>query len=169
VYKVYLTNSLRALLLVVTVLIFLMYYLQKQPVQGLRAYVVLTGSMKPAISEGSLVVTKVVPYSSYGVGTIVAFPAPGRSGVTILHRVNQRIEDQNGVVRVLTKGDANSEKDSWFLNLALITGKEVVVVPWLGYLLHVLTLPLGFVITAILVGIFIVVPELKYLISLIQI
>lgn len=138
------------------------WLLIQQPIRGLRAYVVLSGSMKPAIQIGSLVVTKTLPSTAYRPGLVVAFPAPGNREETVLHRLYSLRRNAAGAVEVITKGDANNGTDLWVLNLASLQGSSVVVIPWLGYLLHILTTPLGFVCTALLLFGFVVLPEIRY-------
>lgn len=140
------------------------WWLVQQPIRGLRAYVVLSGSMSPTIPVGSLVLTRNISPNAYRPGLIVAFPAPGNRQATVLHRINRLRRNNAGAVEVITKGDANVGTDLWVLNLASLEGSMMVGIPWLGYLLHMLTTPFGFVFTALLLFGFIVLPEIRFLV-----
>src|SRR5438034_11360898 len=54
---------------------------------GFRGEVILSGSMRPHLAPGDLVVVERVAPAQMRVGDVVSFSAPGRRGVTITHRV----------------------------------------------------------------------------------
>lgn len=75
---------------------------------GIGATTVLTGSMRPAIDPGDLVITRISEGSTIGVGDIVI----AKSGdISIAHRVVE-VRDLNGLNRLTTKGDANATIDT---------------------------------------------------------
>ena len=98
-------------------------------VADLRIATVLSGSMRPTISPGDLVVTAPVPVSSLRVGDVITFVPPTGTQVLI-----HRISSMEGAV-VTTRGDANNADDPWHVTLAGSTSYRLVaVVPFVGWL-----------------------------------
>lgn len=94
------------------------------PIWGIRADVVLSGSMEPALKTGSIVFTdtgRTLPE----IGDIITYRL-GNSYVT--HRVIRKTEE--GFV---TKGDANGAEDSAYVRESQIEGLVIFSVPVLGY------------------------------------
>ena len=85
----------------------------------MKAYVVASSSMEPAITAGSVVY----------VGDIVSFQA-GDAMVT--HRIVS-VDREHGMA--VTKGDANQVCDSAPLSLDAVEGKVRFHIPGIGYLL----------------------------------
>src|SRR5687767_8761046 len=65
---------------------------------GLRPFVVRSGSMAPAIDTGDIVVTRPVTPDQLGSGDVVTFRDPSRSDALVTHRV----------VKVTQQGDRYS-------------------------------------------------------------
>ena len=94
---------------------------------------VLTGSMRPGIQPGDLVL--VVPEATTAVepGQVVLFRPPG-NGEPVVHRV-LAVSDAGGVPAIRTKGDANNVADPWNARLPGSRAWRVrAVVPDAGYL-----------------------------------
>ncbi|XP_065887576.1 signal peptidase complex catalytic subunit SEC11A-like [Dysidea avara] len=72
--------------------------------------VVLSGSMEPAFHRGDLLFLTNLQDDPIRVGEIVVFNIKGRD-IPIVHRVIKVHEDENGDVKLLTKGDNNSVDD----------------------------------------------------------
>ncbi len=85
-----------------------------------RAVPVLSGSMAPKYKTGALVVTHSKPASKLQTGDVIAFRPPvGYTNVNtrpVMHRVVQ-IEQRDGHMTVMTKGDANASPDPWLLDM----------------------------------------------------
>ena len=77
---------------------------------------VLSGSMRPGLPVGGVVVTERVPLGSLRVGDVAVFHPPGARATTYVHRIISLQDGPDGVV-VRTKGDANLEPDPWALRL----------------------------------------------------
>ena len=75
---------------------------------GIGITTVLTGSMRPAIDPGDLVVTQLSTASTITAGDVVVFD---NSGTPYAHRVVE-VRPLNGLQRLTTKGDANSVIDT---------------------------------------------------------
>ncbi len=102
---------------------------------GIKLYTVQSGSMEPAVSAGSLVLSK--PTEDYQIGDIVTFKAEedrlvNNPKYTITHRIFEINETEIGIEYV-TKGDANDTRDSQAISKDLILGKTIFSIPFLGY------------------------------------
>lgn len=75
---------------------------------GIGVTTVLTGSMRPAIDPGDLVVTQVTQAAAVSTGDVVVVTSGDER---IAHRVVE-IRPLNGLNRLTTKGDANSTIDT---------------------------------------------------------
>jgi len=72
-----------------------------------------TGSMEPAIHQGSAIVVDPIPVSDIVVGDVIVFAAPETGRMTV-HRVVE-VDDDDGLRTFTTKGDANQGPDPWRL------------------------------------------------------
>ena len=116
-------------------------------IAGIQSFVVLTGSMEPNISTGSVIYTKI--QSNYARGDVIAFQQNDR---TITHRIINL--DKTG--KFVTKGDTNNAPDSDTVSKDKIIGKEVFSLPFLGYFIRFLSTLQGFIL-------FIVAPILIFI------
>jgi signal peptidase I len=93
---------------------------------------ILTGSMRPAGNPGDVFITKRVQASSLRVGDIIAVHNQ-TTGVFYAHRIIG-IRLQNGVVRIVTKGDANpsADHDPFLTSQHAPTSKEIFRILWVG-------------------------------------
>lgn len=109
-------------------------------VNGLQSQVVLTGSMRPTIQPGDLVITDSTPVSQLAVGDVIAFFPPGEPQA-VLHRIaTLTVEDAGSTVT--TRGDANSMDDPWRATLRGDTAYRLAfVVPLIGWLTELRGLP----------------------------
>ncbi|MDP2919852.1 MAG: signal peptidase I [Dehalococcoidia bacterium] len=87
-------------------------------------YFVKSGSMRPVINPGDIVITG--PVGEVRTGNIITFEQ-GEAIVT--HRV---IAIENGKLR--TKGDANEDPDTDPLTLNRVQGKYLLKIPFIGYI-----------------------------------
>ena len=103
---------------------------------GIRSFVVLTGSMEPAIPVGSIVFTK--NFQVYTPNDIVAFKT---GNVIVTHRIID-FEIKNNEYFYKTQGDANKTPDSQQISGSQILGKTFYIVPYVGKLaIFIKTLP----------------------------
>lgn len=96
---------------------------------GLKMYTVDSGSMEPAVKNGSVVV--VMPRAAYKTGEVISFFAKTETGPKI---ITHRVERIGGNVYI-TKGDANSALDE-VVEPRLVIGKVVFAIPWIGNLIE---------------------------------
>ncbi|MGM0439091.1 MAG: signal peptidase I [Patescibacteria group bacterium] len=109
---------------------------------------VVSGSMEPEISVGSLVV--IVPEDNLEVGDIITF-RKGKNLVT--HRVVSRQNDT-----YITAGDANDTTDPKPVDKESVVGEVAFSIPFLGFFIQGVQTPLGFTIF-IFIGLLIILIE----------
>jgi signal peptidase I len=97
--------------------------------------------MEPAIALGSAVIVEPVAPTSLAVGDVVSLRSgPGRAIFT--HRII-RIGRGDGGLWVETKGDANAAPDPSLTPASAVIGRVTVAIPKIGYLIAVLSTPVG--------------------------
>ncbi|WP_026315995.1 signal peptidase I [Actinokineospora enzanensis] len=100
-----------------------------------QPYVVLSGSMAPAIRPGDVVIVGSLLTEHPVPGAVIAFPDPAEPDRTLLHRV-ARVDELGNLI---TKGDANPVADSTPVDPETVHGQGRLRVPWVGlpmYWLH---------------------------------
>ena len=125
---------------------------------GAKLLVVLSQSMEPNMPMGSIVVSRPVPASEIEVGDAITFqsPDPADQSALITHRVVELVG--SGIaVRFRTQGDAVEEPDLRLVAPQHLVGRVWFSVPYLGYAVHFMRAPLGFILflglpTVLLVG-----------------
>jgi signal peptidase len=93
------------------------------------SYVVMSGSMTPALKPGDLILVKKASPETVEIGDIVTVKY--ETGV-FTHRVFEK-KFEDGIYLFRTKGDANEDPDPSWWNASQIIGKTVFVIP-LGHL-----------------------------------
>lgn len=107
---------------------------------GIQSFVVLSGSMEPTVSIGSIVYTKET--KAYQVKDIISYKTAG--GQTVTHRIVEILRKPEGVF-YRVKGDANKTADNELVPAKSVLGKAEVLILLLGYLVYFTrTLP-GFI------------------------
>lgn len=97
-----------------------------------RVYAIESGSMRPTLPVGSLVVLRPVHARGIAVGDIITFHRPGAAAVLVTHRVVAR-EQRAGRTFFVTKGDANGAPDAWRVPASGTGWRYAFSVPSLGY------------------------------------
>jgi signal peptidase I len=99
-----------------------------------RFTVIDTGSMRPTLNPGDVVVLGSEPIADLTPGQIVAFHPPGEPRLTVMHRVFSIHRLRNGVI-IQTKGDANNATDPWHARITSNTvWREELKLSTVGYL-----------------------------------
>jgi signal peptidase len=129
------------------------------PFAGWHIDTVLSGSMEPAVSVGSMVILGPVSANDIQTGDIIAY---FNGNVEVCHRVTA--VEQGSPVRFYTKGDANRSPDGTPVTPDKITGRLVVTIPLAGYFIYFVKTPLGLFLTILLPLLFLIGMELKALI-----
>src|SRR3990172_869371 len=128
-----------------------------------RPYVVLSGSMEPAIKTASIVFS--VPQKIYNAGDVITFAPDGNFENLITHRIEFKLfpDGGGGEPIYVTSGDANEEVDKLEVLPGDIVGKVVFTVPYLGYPVDFAKRPYGFILLVIIPATIIIYEELKVL------
>jgi signal peptidase len=94
---------------------------------------VLSGSMRPGLQPGDVVITHRVPISDLQVRDVIVFPPPDEADRLTVHRI-VKLERKGGTTTVTTWGDANTIRDPAVSLLGGTTAYRVTrIVPVLGY------------------------------------
>lgn len=108
-------------------------------VLGYRTLTVLTGSMRPTMPVGSVVVATREPITSLRVGDVLVYQAPLEDHRVVSHRVISIEPVAGNAYVVQTKGDANPSPDPWLARVDSPTVWHVrTVIPGLGAAIRVL-------------------------------
>jgi signal peptidase len=108
---------------------------------GATPYTVLTGSMRPGLPPGTLVVVRPAgpDASGIGIGDVVTYQLRSGEPEVVTHRVVSVASDADGLPVFRTQGDANSIPDQDWVRAAQVRGVRWYSVPYLGYLNNLLT------------------------------
>ena len=94
---------------------------------------VLSGSMRPGMQPGDVVITQRVPISDLHVRDVVVFYPPNETAHQTVHRI-VKLTVKGGTTSITTWGDANPVADPLVSSLKGTTAYRMVrVVPLLGY------------------------------------
>ena len=116
-----LVDALMTLILIFGIAFIILY------VVGIEPYVVVSGSMEPAIKKGSLsFINKHSKYSNVKEGDIIAYTTP--AGAKVTHRVISIKEEG-----LETKGDRNNIPDNNLITEKNFLGKNIFSIPQVGY------------------------------------
>ncbi|WP_435358162.1 signal peptidase I [Haloarchaeobius sp. DFWS5] len=151
-------NVVAIVLLLAAVVPFVIYSVP-QVVGADQSYVVLTGSMEPAISPGDVVVVTAVDADAVGVGDVIIYNRE-RQSVPTTHRVIEVVETETGERAFRTKGDANEDPDSGMVTEAALIGKITLTLPYIGYVIEFTNSPTGFIALVLLPFALLVLNEL---------
>jgi signal peptidase len=152
------TKILSYIVYAVVIVFALLAISSKFAIGGFQLLVVKSGSMEPTIKTGSIVIDK--SYSQYNVSDIVTFRNKEKPQETTTHRLISK-QIRSGVTYFTTKGDANNSADGEQITADRIVGKELIAIPYLGYVAaFARTLP-GLVILIIIPATIIVYEEMK--------
>jgi signal peptidase I len=97
--------------------------------------------MEPSIGLGAAIVVRPVAAADLTAGDVVSMQV-GQGRTTFTHRIVDVVDRADGRW-IRTKGDANAEPDPTLVAATDVIGRVELVVPLAGYLLAVLSLPMG--------------------------
>lgn len=109
-----------------------------------QTFYIRTGSMRPGLPIGSLVVATRTDASQLHVGDVITFERPGVPGDMVTHRI-MAIENSPTGPAFITKGDANGAPDGWRVNATGSGWKYAFSVPFVGYAVGYAQMGLGFI------------------------
>lgn len=94
---------------------------------------VLSGSMRPGIQPGDIVVTQRVPVTDLHVRDVIVFHSPNEGDRQTVHRI-VKLKVKDGTTVITTRGDANTVNDPAVTALHGATAYRVArIVPLVGY------------------------------------
>lgn len=96
---------------------------------------VVTGSMKPTINPGAIVVSQKVKPADVHIGDIVTYQAELREPGLITHRVTGITYGISGIDHFTTQGDANGAPDRPVVP-EQVKGRYIYQIPYLGHVTH---------------------------------
>lgn len=125
-----------------------------------HSYAVLSNSMQPTFSAGSVVLVEEVPTSKIQEGDIITFQrtVDGSQPNYVTHRVVKVVKKENGRY-FRTKGDANEEADQYLVAPEDVIGEVMFSIPVLGYAVTVAQSDLGIVAFVIIPSILLIASE----------
>lgn len=101
---------------------------------GLKPAVVKTGSMRPLLDPGELILVKPTDANRLKVGDVITFTDPDMPAKGLVtHRIVKRVVEKGRPV-FTTQGDANPVPDPWRLKLRKDAGRMKFHVPTVGRL-----------------------------------
>ncbi|MFJ5693581.1 signal peptidase I [Arthrobacter sp. NPDC093125] len=100
---------------------------------GSTPYTVLTGSMRPSMPPGSLVVTKPVEPATLKTGDAITYQIRSGEPEVVTHRIVAVSHSLGGDTTFVTQGDANPAPDEAPVKTGQIRGVVLYSIPLLGY------------------------------------
>ncbi|WP_049984806.1 signal peptidase I [Halobellus rufus] len=134
-------NVVGVLVLLAVVVPFVVYGFP-QVVGADHGFVVLSGSMEPAMSPGDAIIVREADRGEIEEREIITYRTDSETPTT--HRVVDVIERDGGVA-YQTKGDANEDPDPGSIPHEQVLGEVLFVIPFLGYVVRFANTTVGFV------------------------
>jgi len=113
---------------------------------GYRPGVIISGSMKPTLNPGDMIISEVVEPEDIKVGDVITYRV--ENTIPNTHRVVGLVE-KDGQIMFETKGDAVDNKDGGEVSPDRLVGRMVYVIPKVGYAVEFLKTKLGFTLVII--------------------
>lgn len=134
---------------------------QVPSVLGYKSLSVLSGSMRPVFEPGDMIVIREVKPENIHIGDILTF----KVGSTIVtHRVVQ-VTNENGAITFKTKGDANNTEDGSLTQDDKLIGRYAFRIPYGGYIGSFARSQAGFILLVLLPVGWILVGEIRVIVS----
>ncbi|MCC5910824.1 MAG: signal peptidase I [Clostridiaceae bacterium] len=127
-------------------------------VMGFSPMSVLSGSMRPMLDPGDMIITKRPTIENIDIGDVITYRVGANTLVT--HRVIDIIIEDDGV-RFQTQGDANNTIDQSLVAPEEIVGTYVFRIPQGGYIANFARSPFGFILLILLPVALLIGNELK--------
>jgi signal peptidase I len=111
------------------------------PLTGRETLAIGGRSMEPAIPIGAAVVVVPVDPANLAPGDVVSMRVAEANAI-FTHRIEAVVDRPDGRY-VRTKGDANPDADPTLVKASAIIGRVELSIPYMGYLLALLSIPTG--------------------------
>jgi signal peptidase len=108
-------------------------------VGGATPYVVETGSMRPDLPPGALVVVRPVDQGAIAIGDVITYQIESGVDRVVTHRVIATGVDATGQPRWRTQGDTNDVADEGWVLPVQVQGRLWYAVPYLGHATSIVT------------------------------
>ena len=120
----------------------------KPPLYG--AYVIVSQSMEPIIKVNDAIIIK--RDKNIKVGDVITYKSldPTHYNIMITHRVISIINNTDGTISYVTKGDNNNIADKLSVNGDTVYGKVIMKIPKIGYIQYFLMTKLGWIIAIVI-------------------
>lgn len=125
----------------------------------IKPFIVLSGSMRSSIYEGSVSFVN-REYGEVKVGDVITFIRPDDFSQNVTHRVTAA-EEIDGKVAYKTKGDANNTEDAWVVRPEAIWGKVAFSLPLIGHIVNFSKTQVGVILVIVIPLILISIDELR--------
>lgn len=123
---------------------------------------VLTGSMKPSLEPGDMIVVKEIKPENINDGDVITFKLDSNTLVT--HRVVEVLSEEGKIV-FRTRGDANNTDDGSLVSSEQLVGVLSFNIPKGGYIANYIRSPFGFILLVLIPIIYLISSELKTTLS----
>lgn len=131
-------------------------------VLGFRVMKVLSGSMRPLLQPGDMIISREISPEKIRIGDVITYKINKNTLVT--HRVIEVIK-QGEELLYKTKGDANNIEDRDIVTSEQVIGTLTLNIPKGGYIIDLIRSPKGFLILIILPIILLIIEEFKKILS----
>ncbi|MET0854758.1 MAG: signal peptidase I [Microterricola sp.] len=101
-------------------------------IAGASPYTILTGSMRPDMPPGTIVVVKPLPFDQIRHGDVITYQIESGKPMVVTHRV-VGTELVDGETRLVTRGDANEAPDVVSVREEQVKGVVWYHVPMVGF------------------------------------
>nr|WP_228507495.1 signal peptidase I [Plantibacter sp. VKM Ac-2880] len=118
---------------VVVTVVLLVAFVAVPRVTGSTPYTILTGSMRPEMPPGTMVVVRPVDPATIEVGDVVTYQLRSGEPEVVTHRIIETVVTQEGL-EFRTQGDANDASDPELVRAVQVRGEAWYWAPFLGYL-----------------------------------
>lgn len=134
---------------------------------GVSMLTVLTGSMAPALPEGSLILVRETAPAQIRVGDIITFytSIAGYDGVVNTHRVTA-VSERDGALSFRTQGDANPLEDNSAVSAEQVVGRVFFQSLLLGIIVSFLRQPVVFLLIILVPLLVVVIRSILQLVRL---
>jgi signal peptidase len=135
---------------VILVVLFGVFLGRIVPLTG-RQTLIIGGSMEPAVPMGAAIVIEPVPATELAVGDVVSLRTGIESRSVFTHRITRIIARADGLW-IETKGDANAHADPSITPASQVIGRVEQTIPYAGFLLALLSIPIGVLFVVLTAG-----------------
>jgi signal peptidase len=154
------------IILIIVMSVYSMIQYRKNPdniptIFGYSTMSVLTGSMRPYLQPGDIIVDKAVRAEEIKVGDVVTYKA---GGSIVTHRV-VKVIDESGEPLFRTRGDANNTDDGSPISEEQLIGRVIFRIPYGGYVARFIRSPIGLLLVIVIPVFFMLYGELKPILS----